>query len=176
MKKIIIKIDKMGCGSTILKKILIITFDNQYLKVISHIITKRDFEINENTNFFNYKDTGKNLLFTFLSNKQKWTWIHHFTGTYGTIIIYEGKDTLNNIKEIENILISRTLHKRPLLLIFDKNEIHNKDYNFYETIRYNLSLQNIKFLVQFIDFSVNQFNSELLYGLEWLFNEINIVK
>ena len=29
----------MGCGATILKKILIITFDDQYLKDISHIIT-----------------------------------------------------------------------------------------------------------------------------------------
>ncbi len=166
----------MGCGATILKKILIITFDDEYLKDISHIITKKDFEINENSNFINYKDKIKNILFTFLSNKQKWTWIHHFSGTYGTIIIYEGIDTLNNVKEIENLLISKTLNKRPLLLIFDKNKIYNKEINFYETIRYNLSMQNVKFLIQFIDFSVNHLNSELLYGLEWLFNEINIAK
>ena len=166
----------MGCGATILKKILIITFDDEYLEAISHIITKKEFEINQSTNFINYRNTIKNILFTFLSNRQKWTWIHHFSGTYGTIIIYEGKDTINNIKEIENILNSKTLHKRPLLLLFDKNKIINKQYNFFEIIRYNLSLQNIKMLVQFIDFSINHNNSELLYGLDWLFNQINIVK
>ena len=79
----------MGCGATILKKILIITFDDEYLKTISHIITQEDFQINENTNFINHKNKKKNILFTFLSNRQKWTWIHHFSGTYGTIIIYE---------------------------------------------------------------------------------------
>ena len=166
----------MGCGATILKKILIITFDDEYLKAISHIITQKDIEINENTNFINHKNKKKNILFTFLSNRQKWTWIHHFSGTYGTIIIYEGKDTFNNITEIENILNSKTLHKRPLLLLFDKKIMCDKEYNFFETIRYNLSLQNIKFIVQFVDFSINHFNSELMYGLEWLFNEINILK
>ena len=166
----------MGCGATILKKILIITYDDEYLKAISHIITQEDFVISENTNFINHKNKRKNILFTFLSNKQKWTWIHHFSGTYGTIIIYEGNDTLNNIKDIEIILNSRTLHKRPLLLLFDKKIMCDKEYNFFETIRYDLTLKNIKFLVQFIDFSINHFNSEVMYGLEWLFNEINIIK
>lgn len=166
----------MGCGATILKKILIITFDDQYLKDISHIITNKEYEINENTNFINHKNNVKNILYTFLSNKQKWTWIHHFTGTYGTIIIYEGKDTENNILEIENILNSKILHKRPLILLFDKNKINDKDYKFFETIRYNLSLQNVKFIVQFIDFSINHFNSEVLYGLEWLYHQINILR
>ena len=63
----------MGCGATILKKILIITFDDQYLKDISHIITNKEYEINENTNFINHKNNVKNILYTFLSNKQKWT-------------------------------------------------------------------------------------------------------
>lgn len=166
----------MGCGATILKKILIITFDDEYLRAISHIISNKSFEINENTTFINDKNKTKNILFTYLSNKQRWTWIHHFSGTYGTIIIYEGKDTLNNINEIENILNSKILHKRPLILLFDKNKISNKDYNFFETIRYNLSLKNIKFLVQFIDFSVNHVNSEVLYGLNWLYSEINILR
>ena len=162
----------MGCAATILKKILIITFDDEYLKAIGHIITQKEFEIKEN-NFINHKNKGKNILYTFLLNRQRWTWIHQFTGTYGTIIIYEGKDT-DNIREIENILNSKTLHKRPLLLLFDKNKINYKEYKFFETIRYNLSSQNIKMMVQFIDFSVNHSNSELLYGLEWLLQEINV--
>ena len=44
----------MGCGVTILKKILVLTFDDQYLKPIGKIIANKDFEINENTNFINH--------------------------------------------------------------------------------------------------------------------------
>ena len=162
----------MGCAPTVLRKILIITYDDEYLKAISHIITQKTFEIKD-INFINHRNNVRNILYTFLSNKQKWTWIHQFNGTYGTIIVYEGKDA-DNIKEIENILNSSILHKRPLLLLFDKNKITDKEYQFFETIRYNLSLKNVKMLVQFIDFSFNHSNSELLYGLDWLYQEIMI--
>ena len=163
----------MGCGVTILKKILVLTFDDNYLKAIGHIITNKEFVVNENSNFINYKFRQKNILFTFLSNKQKWTWLHHFSGTYGTIIIYEGNDINNNINELENILNSNVLHKRPIIIIFDKSKIEEKDHLFLEKIRYNLYKMNIKFIVQFIDFSNNNANNELYYGLEWLFCEIN---
>jgi hypothetical protein len=163
----------MGCGVTILKKILVLTFDDNYLKVVSHMITDKEFEINENTNFINFKYRQKNILFTFLSNRQKWTWLHHFSGTYGIIIIYEGNDVRNNINEIENILNSNVLNKRPLILIFDKSSLEDKDYTVLEKIRFNLYKRNIKFIIQFIDFSNNNKNLELYYGLEWLFHEIN---
>ena len=162
----------MGCGAVILKKILIITYDDEYFRALSYIITKKNFEIKDN-NFINYKSRAKNILFTFLLNKQKWTWIHQFNGTYGTIIVYEGKDA-DNITELENILNSKVLQRRPLLLLFDKNKINSKDHQFIETIRYNLSSKNIKMMIQFIDFSVNQNNSELLYGLDWLYQQIMV--
>ena len=163
----------MGCGVTILKKILVLTYDDKYLKAICKIIANKEFDINENTNFINYKYKQKNIIFTFLSNKQKWTWLHHFSGTYGTIIIQEGSETYNNINEINNILNSNILHKRPLIIVFDKNTIEEKDFRFLEDIRYNLYKKNIRFIIQFIDFSDNKNNLELYYGLEWLFHEIN---
>ena len=162
----------MGCGVTILKKILVLTFDDNYLKALGHIITNKEFEINENTNFINHKYKQKNIIFTFLSNKIRWTWLHHFSGTYGTIIIYEGNETQNNINEIENILNSNILHKRPLIIIFDKSKIEDKDYLFLENIRFKLYKRNIKFIIQFVDFSNNNNNFEFYYGLEWLFHEI----
>ena len=164
----------MGCGVTILRKILVLTFDDKYLKDIGRIIANKEFEINENTNFINYKYRQKNIIFTFLSNKQKWTWLHHFSGTYGTIIIYEGSEVQNNINEIENILNSNILHKRPLIIVFDKSKMEDKDYRFLEDIRFNLYKKNIKFIIQFIDFSNNNNNYEFYYGLEWLFGEINM--
>ena len=98
--------------------------------------------------------------------------MHHFSGTYGTIIIYEGNETKNNINELETILNSNILHKRPLIVIFDKSKIGDKDYEFLERIRYNLMKKNVKFIIQFIDFSNNN-NTELYYGLDWIFSEIN---
>ena len=163
----------MGCGATVLKKILVLTYDDKYLKAISQIITNKEFEIKEDTNFINYRFKQKNILFTFLSNKQKWTWLHHYSGTYGTIIIYEGNETQNNFNELETILNSNVLNKRPLILIFDKSKLGDKDYILLEKIRYNLLKKNIKFNIQFIDFSNNNNNAEVYYGLDWLFSEIN---
>ena len=68
---------------------------------------------------------------------------------------------------------SNILHKRPLIIVFDKNTIEEKDFRFLEDIRYNLYKKNIRFIIQFIDFSDNKNNLELYYGLEWLFHEIN---
>ena len=163
----------MGCGVTVIKKILVLTYDDQYLKTIYKIIANKEFEIKEGTNFINHKNKQKNIIFTFLSNKQKWTWLHHFSGTYGTIIIYEGNETNNNFNELDTILNSNVLNKRPLVLIFDKSKLGNKDYIFIEEMRFNLLKRNIKFNIQFIDFSNNDANTELFYGLDWLFNEIN---
>ena len=163
----------MGCGVTVIKKILVLTYDDQYLKTIYKIIANKEFEIKEGTNFINHRFKQKNIIFTFLSNKQKWTWLHHFSGTYGTIIIYEGNETNNNFNELDTILNSNVLNKRPLVLIFDKSKLGNKDYIFIEEMRFNLLKRNIKFNIQFIDFSNNDANTELFYGLEWLFNEIN---
>lgn len=163
----------MGCGVTVIKKILVLTYDDQYLKTIYKIIANKEFEIKEGTNFINHRFKQKNIIFTFLSNKQKWTWLHHFSGTYGTIIIYEGNETNNNFNELDTILNSNVLNKRPLVLIFDKSKLGNKDYIFIEEMRFNLLKRNIKFNIQFIDFSNNDANTELFYGLDWLFNEIN---
>ena len=163
----------MGCGVTVIKKILVLTYDDQYLKTIYKIIANKEFEIKEDTNFINHRFKQKNIIFTFLSNKQKWTWLHHFSGTYGTIIIYEGNETNNNFNELDTILNSNVLNKRPLVLIFDKSKLGNKDYIFIEEMRFNLLKRNIKFNIQFIDFSNNDANTELFYGLDWLFNEIN---
>ena len=163
----------MGCGVTVIKKILVLTYDDQYLKTIYKIIANKEFEIKEGTNFINHRFKQKNIIFTFLSNKQKWTWLHHFSGTYGTIIIYEGNETNNNFNELDTILNSNVLNKRPLVLIFDKSKLGNKDYIFIEEMRFNLLKRNIKFNIQFIDFSNNNNNAEVYYGLEWLFSEIN---
>ena len=94
----------MGSEPTILRKILIMTFDDSYLKDIGQIIAKKRIQLVEDIGFCNYENQSKGLIYTFLSSKNRRTWLHHYTGTYGTIIINEGINIIDNNKEIENIL------------------------------------------------------------------------
>ena len=162
----------MGGEHPILRKILIMTFDDSYLKDIGQIIAQKRIQMNEEIGFCNYENKSKNLIYTLLSSKNRRTWLHHYTGTYGTIIINEGENKNDNNKEIENILNSKVLQKRPLLLVYDKNKILEKDNMDLENLRFSLSNKQINYNVIFLDFKVNHLNSELLYGLDWLNKQI----
>ena len=162
----------MGSDPIILRKILVMTFDDSYLKDIGDIIAKKRINILEDLGFCNYENTNKNLIYTFLSSNIRRTWLHHFTGTYGTIIINEGLDIIEDNKEIENILSSKILQKRPVLIVYDKNKIFEKDNRYLEMLRYTLSMKKINYNVVYIDFKINHSNSELLYGLDWLQKQI----
>ena len=161
----------MGSEPTILRKILVMTFDDNYLKDIGEIITKKRIPI-INEDFYNYENKNKNLIYTLLSCKNRRTWLHHYVGTYGTIIINEGTNINDNNIEIENILNSKILQKRPLLIVYDKNKIFDKDHRILEMLRYTLSNKNINYNVIYIDFKTNHLNSEFLYGLDWLNSQI----
>ena len=162
----------MGSEQTILRKILIMTFDDSYLKDIGQIIAQKRIQMNEEIGFCNYENKSKNLIYNLLSSKNRRTWLHHYTGTYGTIIINEGENINDNNKEIENILNSKVLQKRPLLLVYDKNKILEKDNRDLENIRFSLSTKQINYNVIYLDFKANHLNSELLYGLDWLNKQI----
>ena len=162
----------MGNGQNILRKILIMTFDDNYLKDIGQIIAKRRIKLIEDIGFCNYENKNKNLIFTFLSCKSKRTWLHHYTGTYGVIIINEGININENNIEIENILNSKILQKRPILIVYDKKKILEKDNRDLENLRFTLSNKQIIYNILYIDFKENYLNSELLYGLDWLNKQI----
>ena len=162
----------MGSDQTILRKILIMTFDDSYLKDIGQIIAQKRIQMIEEIGFCNYENKNKNLIYTLLSSKNRRTWLHHYTGTYGTIIINEGENINDNNKEIENILNSKVLQKRPLLLVYDKNKIIEKDNRDLENLRFSLSTKQINYNVIYLDFKANHLNSELLYGLDWLYKQI----
>ena len=162
----------MGSDQNILRKILIMTFDDNYLKDIGEIITKKRIHIIGDIGYKNYENKDKNVIYTFLSSKIRRTWIHHYIGTYGTIIINEGLSINESNKEIENILNSKILEKRPVLIVYDKNKILEKDNKYLESLRYYLSSKEIVYNVIYIDFKVNHLNSEILYGLDWLYKQI----
>ena len=153
----------MGSEQAILRKILIMTFDDSYLKDIGQIIAQKRIQMNEEIGFCNYENKSKNLIYTLLSSKNRRTWLHNYTGTYGTIIINEGENINDNNKEIENILNSKILQKRPLLLVYDKNKILEKDNRDLENLRFSLSTKQINYNIIFLYFKANHLNSELLY-------------
>ena len=162
----------MGNEPKILRKILIITFDDNYLKDIGKIIIKKKIRIIDDKGYLNYENKDRNLIYTLLSNQIKRTWYHHYTGTYGAIIINEGNDCLDNLKEINNILNSKIIQKRPLLIVYDKRKILEKDSKYLENLRYLLTEKQIIYNVIYIDFKINHLNSEFFYGLDWLYKQI----
>ena len=85
------------------------TFDDSYLKDIYNIITKQKIGLIDDTGYFNYEDKNTNVIYTFLSEKIKRSWYHHFMGTYGAIIINEGNNFSDNMKEINNILNNKII-------------------------------------------------------------------
>ena len=162
----------MGSEHPILRKILIMTFDDSYLRDIGEIITRKRIQLFDETGYINYENKNKNIIYTLLSSQIKRSWYHHFTGAYGAIIINEAKDVSDNTNDFVNILNSQIMQKRPLLIVYDKKKILEKDNRYLEHLRYILSDKKIIYNVIYIDFKVNKRNSELLYGLDWLHKQI----
>ena len=162
----------MGSDPEILRKILVMTFDDSYLRDAGEIIVKKKIRTIEDTGYINFENKDKNIIYTFLSNKIMRTWYHHFAGTYGVIIINEGINFNDNINEISNLLNSKILIKRPFLIVYDKKKILEKDCKYLENLRYLLTEKQIIYNVIYVDFKVNKKNSELLYGLDWLYKQI----
>ena len=162
----------MGTEQPILRKILVMTFDDYYLKYIGEIITKKRIQSYEETGYLNYENKNKNLIYTLLSSQIKRKWYHHYSGTYGIIILNEGLNIKENMEEIFNIINSNIIQKRPLLLVYDKKKILEKDNRYLEHLRFILTQKQIIYNVIYIDFKVNKKNSELLYGLDWLYKQI----
>ena len=106
----------MGNEHEVIRKIIIMTFDDSYLKDIYNIITKQKMGLIDDTGYFNYEDKNTNVIYTFLSEKIKRSWYHHFMGTYGAIIINEGNNFSDNMKEINNILNSEIILKKPIIM------------------------------------------------------------
>ena len=162
----------MGSDPEILRKILVMTFDDSYLRDAGEIITKKKIRAIKDTGYINFENKDKNIIYTFLSNQILRTWYHHFTGTYGVIIINEGINFNDNINEISNLLNSKILIKRPFLIVYDKKKILEKDNKHLEYIRYLLAIKQVIYNVIYIDFKIEHSTNELLYGLDWLNKQI----
>lgn len=156
----------MGVGKISLKKILVMSFDDSLLPSFSKIIFKKIITIPEDIGFYNLTNKDNSSIYTFLSSKIRRIWIHHFIGTHGIIILYEGEESKDNISEIMSILSNSYLENVPVLFIMSKKL--EKDYDYLEKLRFNLYVKSILFNIIFINFDIRTKENELFYGIDWL--------
>ena len=154
------------------RKILILSFEEDYLQMIGQAISKINIEVNDAIGFKNdevYYDKLSLKLY-YLTTKNRHLWKHHFLGTQGLIMIFSFHSKENDeriIFEAINVFADKNIIGLPILVLVD---INNPDEGIIEKLRRELNKTNneysnfVKF--QYIDFK-NDIN-ELQFGLEWL--------
>lgn len=161
------------------KKILFMTYNDEYLNSLSKIILKTPIKIDNEIGFAHMTLPRKNMIITFLSCAMRKVWIHHFTGTKANIIIYEGDDVTERNTEIISMLSNEKLKKTPSLILLDKNKIDNdneyKKRMGLEQLRQEMSKRRLSYNVMEVDFDDISSKSEVLYGIEWIEKEIKVI-
>ena len=154
------------------RKILILSFEEDYLQMIGQAISKINIEVNDAIGFKNdevYYDKLSLKLY-YLTTKNRHLWKHHFLGTQGLIMIFSFHSKENDeriIFEAINVFADKNIVGLPILVLVD---INNPDEGIIEKLRSELNQSKddysnfVKF--QYIDFK-NDIN-ELEFGLEWL--------
>ena len=154
------------------RKILILSFEEDYLKMIGQAISKINIEVNDAIGFKNdevfYNKLSLKLYY--LTTKNRHLWKHHFLGSQGLIMIFSFHSKENDeriIFEAINVFADKNIVGLPILVLVD---INNPDQGIIEKLRSELNKTKdeysnlVKF--QYIDFE-NDIN-ELEFGLEWL--------
>jgi hypothetical protein len=154
------------------RKILILSFEEDYLKMIGQAISKINIEVNDAIGFKNdevfYNKLSLKLYY--LTTKNRHLWKHHFLGSQGLIMIFSFHSKENDermIFEALNVFADKNIVGLPILVLVD---INNPDQGIIEKLRSELNKTKdeysnlVKF--QYIDFE-NDIN-ELEFGLEWL--------
>ena len=154
------------------RKILILSFEEDYLKMIGQAISKINIEVNDAIGFKNdevfYNKLSLKLYY--LTTKNRHLWKHHFLGSQGLIMIFSFHSKENDermIFEALNVFADKNIVGLPILVVVD---INNPDQGIIEKLRSELNKTKdeysnlVKF--QYIDFE-NDIN-ELEFGLEWL--------
>ena len=154
------------------RKILILSFEEDYLQMIGQAISKINIEVNDAIGFKNdevfYNKLSLKLYY--LTTKNRHLWKHHFLGSQGLIMIFSFHSKENDermIFEALNVFADKNIVGLPILVLVD---INNPDQGIIEKLRSELNKTKdeysnlVKF--QYIDFE-NDIN-ELEFGLEWL--------
>jgi hypothetical protein len=163
------------------RKVLILSFEEEYLKKIAKTLSKIDIEINDEIGFKNddiiYNKLSLKLWYLTVNNRHLWK--HHFIGTQGVILNFSFKEKVKDeriIYEVMNVLNDQNIAGVPVLLVLDLN---NKDQGVVESLRKEMNnqmnddkLKMVKF--HYIDFE-NDIN-QIKIGFDWLCENMKPLK
>ena len=155
------------------RKVLIMEFEQKYLKKLSKCLSKIEFEINDAIGFKNddiiYNKLSLRLWYLTVKNRHLWK--HHFIGTQGVIMNFSFQEKVKDRKiiyEVMNVLNDKNIAGIPVLMVIDTN---NKDQGIVESLRKEMNnqmgeekLKMVKF--HYVDFE-NDIN-QLKVGFDWL--------
>ena len=163
------------------RKILILCFENYYLKKISTFISKKEIEINDSVGFLNddieYKKLS--LKFWYLTVNNRHLWKHHFLGTQGLIINFSFQEKVKDdriIYEVLNVLNDQNIVGIPTLLQFD---VKNKDKEVVEKLKKEMNNQMSEEKLNMVKFDEIDFENnidEMISSFDWLCDNMKPLK
>ena len=163
------------------RKILILSFEEDYLKKVSKCFSKTEIKIDDSTGF--QIDDGQykklSLKFWYLTVTNRHLWKHHFIGTQGVIINFSFHEKVKDkriIYEVMNVLNDQNITGLPVLILID---INNKDQAVVENLRKEMNnqltedkLNMVKFISVDFDNGINQ----IKVGFDWLCETMKPIK
>ena len=163
------------------RKVLILSFEEEYLKKIAKTLSKIDIEINDAIGFKNddiiYNKLSLKLWYLTVNNRHLWK--HHFIGTQGVILNFSFKEKVKDeriIYEVMNVLNDQNIAGVPVLLVLDLN---NKDQGVVESLRKEMNnqmnddkLKMVKFHYIVFENDINQ----IKIGFDWLCENMKPLK
>ena len=163
------------------RKILILCFENYYLKKISTFISKKEIEINDSVGFLNddieYKKLSLKLWYLTVNNRHLWK--HHFLGTQGLIINFSFQEKVKDdriIYEVLNVLNDQNIVGIPTLLQFD---VKNKDKEVVEKLKKEMNNQMSEEKLNMVKFDEIDFENnidEMISSFDWLCDNMKPLK
>ena len=157
------------------KKVLIFSFDKDYLQQLSGALSIEKLYIDENKGFTKKKLIYKNLPFDawFILTRNKDLWLQHFLETNGIIINFAftniGNDNKLVIDILNTIINQKSLKNIPILFLFDAN---NKDEEIVDCLRKSIDNKIEKEKYKLLKFYTVDFQNninDIQIGLDWLF-------
>ena len=163
------------------RKVLILSFEDSYLKKISKTLSNVDVEINDAVGFKNHDITYKKLSLKlwYLTVNNRHLWKHHFIGSQGLILNFSFKEKVKDeriIYEVMNVLNDQNIVGLPVLLVID---INNKDRGVVENLRKEMNNQMSEDKLKMVKFDYVDFDNDInqiKLGFDWLCENMKPLK
>jgi hypothetical protein len=163
------------------RKVLILSFEEEYLKKIAKTLSKIDIEINDAIGFKNddiiYNKLSLKLWYLTVNNRHLWK--HHFIGSQGLILNFSFKEKVKDeriIYEVMNVLNDQNIVGLPVLLVID---INNKDRGVVENLRKEMNNQMSEDKLKMVKFDYVDFDNDInqiKLGFDWLCENMKPLK